>query len=81
LSLLASSTDNLPNFEIIKDFSKQSRRESLTVDSTLKPLFTQFFKKTSVCVLGFADVTAAKTTSLPSSQRIRTGLFSMRFHW
>ena len=60
---------------ISKDFSKQSSRDKRTVDATRKPLVDQSFSKTSVCVLGCADVTAANTTSVPSSQRINTGLF------
>ena len=60
---------------ISKDLSKQSSRDKRTVEATRKPLLDQFFSKTSVSVLGCADVTAANTTSAPSSQRINTGLF------
>jgi hypothetical protein len=60
---------------ISKDFSKQSSRDKRTVEGSRKPLVDQSFSKTSVCVLGCADVTAANTTSSSSSQRINTGLF------
>ena len=43
--------------------SKQSSRDSLTVEATRNPATDQFCKVTSVVVRGCADVTAATTTS------------------
>ena len=53
--------------------SKQSNRESLTVEDTRKPAADQFCKATSVVERGAAEVTAATTTSEASVQCTRTG--------
>jgi len=53
--------------------SKQSSRDSLTVEATRNPAADQFCKATSVAERGCAEVTAATTTSAESVQRTNTG--------
>ena len=58
------------------DCSKQSKRESRTVEGARSPHVFQSPSVTSVVERGAAEVTAAATTSVPSTHRIRTGRFS-----
>ena len=53
--------------------SKQSSRESLTVEATRNPAADQFCKFTSVVERGCAEVMAATTASPASVQRTKTG--------
>src|SRR5208282_5636601 len=53
--------------------SKQSSRDSLTVEATRNPAADQFCKATSVVERDCTDVTAATTTSAASVQRTNTG--------
>jgi hypothetical protein len=57
------------------DCSRQSSRARRTVEAMRKPLARQSTRGTSIGVRGRAEVTAAATTSAPSSHSTKTGRF------
>ena len=63
----------MPNRRRNRLCSKQSSRDNLTVEATRNPATDQFCKATSVVLRGWADVTAATTTSAASVQSTNTG--------
>jgi hypothetical protein len=63
----------MPNRRRRRFCSRQSSRESLTVDATRNPAADQSRRAASVVERGRAEVTAATTASLASVQRTRTG--------
>lgn len=75
LTLSPSATDMVPIRAINKNCSRQSSLDNRTVDSLRSPEAFQSTSVTSTGERGLAEVTAATTTSSPSSQRIRTGRF------
>ncbi len=69
----ASLRESAPNFRRSKFCSRQSSRESRTLETTRKPSTCQSSNETSLAERGAAEVTADTTASPKSNQSTSTG--------